>query len=609
MCGIAGVFGRGDAGTVAAMVRLLRHRGPDDELLVSGQSFALAARRLSIVDVGGGRQPVANESETIWAAQNGELYNFQELRRRLVADGHTLHTDCDTEILPHLYERDGRSFPEQIHGMFAVAVWDDARQVGLLARDRAGKKPLYYLQDGDALYFASEIKSLLEVPGFERRIDLEALHHYLSYKHVPHPLSIFQRIRAVPPGSLLTFRPGGEPEVSRYWLPSFAAVEMEEEEAVDRLLELLREGVRRRLMGDVPIGFFLSGGIDSSLSTALAAELSSGPIETFTLTYGAGSSTSGKDDDRRWARHVAERYGTRHHEAAIEFAHFPDTIGRILRCFDEPFAGVVSTYFLSELIAQHVKVAVSGDGADELFGSYLAHRLAQPLAGEGAAAVSEQGGPLLESLRGLPDWEWRSRLLVFTEQEKRALYTPGTAETMAAFDTSEHLRRTAFGGLTATDGLNRVLEAEFRTFLPDQVLAFVDRLSMAHSLEVRSAYLDTDVIEFVASLPGPLKINDGRTKYILKKAAERYFPQEMAWRAKEGFVMPVTDWLLRDLEDYVRGTLAPATIRDGGIFDPGAVTALVDGFYRESGDYRYGNKVLALVVFQEWHRLYFGGRA
>jgi asparagine synthase (glutamine-hydrolysing) len=593
MCGIAGVFGRGDAATVTTMSARLSHRGPDDEFLVSGTAFALAARRLSIVDVGGGRQPVSNEAETVWVVQNGEIYNYRDVRERLASAGHTLHTNCDTEILPHLYEQEGIGLPGYIQGMFAVAVWDDAQRTGLLVRDRMGKKPLYYLEDGDALYFASEIKALLEVPGFQRRLDLEALHHYLSYKHVPHPLSIFERIRQLPPAARLVFSPGEPLVIERYWAPSFAANEhVDESDAVDGLLELLRDGVRRRLMGDVPIGFFLSGGIDSSLSTALAAEMSTGPIKTFTLTYGEGSSTKGKEDDRRWAHYVAERYATEHHEAAIDFRHFPDTIKPILRAFDEPFAGVVSTYFLSEEIARHVKVAVAGDGADELFGSYRSHRI---------AAGAE---PATEALRALPDWEWRADLFVFSEDEKRHLYSSDASEAMRAFDTRAHLRDVAFADLTGTDPLNRMLEAEFRTILPDQVLAFVDRLSMAHSLEIRSAYLDTAVVEYVAALPGSIKIRNGETKYLLKRAAERYFPSEMAFRPKEGFVMPVTEWLLRDLEPYVRDTLSASNLERSGVFDAAAVTRLVDGFYRDRGDYKYGNKILALVVFQEWFDLY-----
>jgi asparagine synthase (glutamine-hydrolysing) len=590
MCGIAGVFGRSDPGTVAAMSERLRHRGPDDDFLVSGDAFTLAGRRLSIVDVAGGRQPLANEAETVWAVQNGELYNFDRVRRALVADGHKLRTMCDTEVLPHLFEDHGANLPLHIDGMFAVAVWDDANARGLLVRDRMGKKPLYYLSHGDGLYFASEIKALLEVPGFERQVDLEALHHFLSYKHVPHPLSMFAGIRQLPPASRLVFEAGRSPAIDRYWAPSFAArEEPDEQDAVDELLDLLRAAVERRLMGDVPIAFFLSGGIDSSLSAALAADLSSAPVRAFTLTYASASSTEGKERDRQWARYVAERYAMDHTEATIEFTHFPDSIGPILRSFDEPFAGVISTYFLSEVIAKDVKVAVAGDGADELFGSYRSHRIAaglepQPCAGE--------------------EWRWRASLFVLSEHEKRCLYAPDVAEALRDCDSAVHLRETAFAGLTGTDPLNRVLEAEFRTILPDQVLTFVDRLSMAHSLEVRSAYLDTAVVEFVAALPGSLKIRDRETKYLLKRAAERYFPPEMAFRPKEGFVMPVTDWLLTDLEEYVRDILSPTSVAAVGIFDPDAVAVLVDGFYRERGDYMYGNKLLELVVFHEWHRMY-----
>jgi asparagine synthase (glutamine-hydrolysing) len=616
MCGICGVFGRGDVGTVRAMLGTLAHRGPDDEHAVGGRDFALGTRRLSIVDVEAGRQPVSNEEGTVWAAQNGELYNFADLRRDLLGRGHRFNGRGDTETLPHLYEEHGAGLAEKIDGMFAVAIWDDARKVGILARDRMGKKPLYYHEAGGALYFASEIKALLRVPGFERRINLEALHHYLSYKHVPHPLSIFEGVRMLPPAHLLVYRPGATPEIRRYWDVDFGAAaeaaEMTEAEIEDRLLEVLRRGVERRLMSDVPIGFFLSGGIDSSLSTALAAEMSGGPIKTFTLTYAQDSTTPGKEEDRRWARWVAQRYGTDHHEEEISFGSYPDNLRRILRSFDEPFAGVVSTYFLAQAISRHVKVAVSGDGADELFGSYLSHRLATPLANyrayqhTGDVALIQpfdSQSELLARLSPMREWEWRHALSVFTEEEKAALYTPDVAAAMRPFDSRDQLR-SQLAALSAQDPLNRILEVEFRTIFPDQVLTFVDRLSMAHSLEVRTAFLDTDVVAFVAGLPGRLKIREGETKYILKKAALRYFPEEMVFRRKEGFVMPVSDWLSKDLEAYVRQTLSPERLRKHGLFDIDRVIGLVDGLYHTARDHTYANKVLALIVFQEWYELY-----
>jgi asparagine synthase (glutamine-hydrolysing) len=617
MCGISGVFGRPDSDTVKRMLEVIVHRGPDDGYSVAGTHFALGTRRLSIVGVADGRQPLSNEDGTIWAAQNGELYNYPRVKQELLRRGHQLHTHTDTEMLPHLFEDFGARLPEHIDGMFAIAVWDTVKRQGLLARDRMGKKPLYYYRDGDALYFASEIKSLLQVPGFERRINLEALHHYLSFKHVPCPLSIFQGVKMLPPAHALLFRPGAEPEISRYWDVDFSAAnetaQWPEEELVERLLALLRQGVERRLMSDVPIGFFLSGGIDSTLSTALAAEISSSPIKTFTLTYSGSSTTVGKEQDTRWARWAAEKYGTEHYEETIEFSNFPENLRRIIRCFDEPFSGTMSTYFLAGLIARHVKVAVSGDGADELFGSYLSHRLAQPLARFDQYRATGDVGLIrpfdvdqtdyLARLHEDQDWKWRAKLFVLSDEEKMDLYTPELAEKMRCFSSREQLRRD-FADLTATDPLNHVLEGEFRTIFPDQVLAFVDRLSMAHSLEVRTAYLDTDVVNFVAGLPGELKIRNGETKYLLKKAALKYFPEEMVFRKKEGFLMPITEWLLHDLEDYVRCTLSFEQLSRHGIFDAVRVHELVERLYRQGSDYRDVNRVFSLIVFQEWYDSY-----
>jgi asparagine synthase (glutamine-hydrolysing) len=589
MCGIAGIFGASDRATVESMLTTLTHRGPDDGFQVGGEDFTMGVRRLSIVDVAGGRQPMSDETGRIWACQNGELYNYPQMRPRLLSGGHVLHTHCDTEVLPHLYEEYGTELPKHIDGMFAVAVWDDVQKQGLLARDRMGKKPLYYHVNGERLYFASEIKALLAVPGFRREVNLEALHHYLSLKHVPHPISIFTGISILPPGHRLVFTSGEAPRVSRYWDVSFAtdseSERLSDDEAADQTVALLKQGIERRLMSDVPIGFFLSGGLDSSLSTALAAELTGGRIKTFTLTYGSDSTTPGKEADRRWARWVAERYDTEHHEENVEFAGFPDSIGSILRCFDEPFAGVVSSYFLSQRIAKHVKVAMSGDGADELFGSYLSHRLA-----------SQQHPSSI-------DMSWRSQLVVFNEEQKRALYVPEVGRELEGVCTPA-LFDAGFARATAGDPLNRMLEAEFKTVFPDQVLTYSDRLSMAHSLEVRSAYLDTDFVKTAARLPARMKIRGGETKFLLKHIARRYFPAEMVDRPKEGFLMPVTQWFQNDLQSYVEATLSPARLSLHGLFRPATVDALIKRLYAPESDYHDVNRVLSLVVFQEWFETY-----
>ena len=590
MCGICGVFGRRDRDVVARMLATIRHRGPDDQFIVPGDGFTMATARLSIIDIAGGRQPLPNEDGTVIASQNGEIYNFGLLREQLLQRGHVLQTRTDTEVLPHLWEDEGCRLPERIDGMFAVAVWDRKRQIGLLARDRVGKKPLYYWEHDGALYYASELKALLEIPGFDRRLNLHALHHYLSYKHVPHPLTIFEDVKILPPAHRLVFEAGAPARVERYWQLSFAPRDepiVDEEEIVDELIARLKPAVARRLVSDVPVGFFLSGGIDSSLVTALAAETAGSSIKTFTLTYEDSSTTPGKEQDRRWARWTAERFATEHQEETITCADYPSAIRKILRAFDEPFAGVVSTYFLAEAMARHVKVAISGDGADELFGSYLSHRIAFAKAREGSE----------------PDWDWRAKLLVLSEEEKRDLYAPAVRDVLAGTSTAVHLRH-AFDHLTAQDPLNRILEAEFGGIFPDQVLTFVDRLSMAHALEVRSPFLDTGVIELVASLPGRLKICDGETKHLLKKAALRYFPEEMIRRPKEGFLMPITSWVLGHLRPWVRETLSPERLRLHGLFDSARVQRLIDQLSEPGADYIAVNRVLVLAIFQEWYELY-----
>lgn len=616
MCGIAGVFGRSDIDTVTAMLSRLTHRGPDDTYWVGGVDFSLGATRLSIVGIEDGRQPLSNETGTVWAVQNGELYNYSSIRPQLLTRGHKLHTRCDTEILPHLYEEYGTRLVEHMDGMFAVAIWDDAKKLGILARDRIGKKPLYYYQNNDALYFSSEIKGLLSVPAFERRINLEALNNYLSFKHVPCPLSIFEGICQLPPAHMLVFCPGRDIEIGRYWDVDFSESHklngFTENELSERLLDLLRNGIKRRLMSDVPIGFFLSGGIDSGLSTALAAEMSAEKIKTFTLIYSRDSTTDGKEEDRQWARWTAKKYGTEHYEEEVRYSSFPEQLRRIVSCFDEPFAGTTSTYYLASLISKHVKVAISGDGADELFGSYLSHRLAFPLAqyeeyvrtGNLNLIHPFQSEPnRLATLYEQEDWAWRSKLLVYSAEEKAKLFSADVLASIPGLSSCERLKQD-FAQLTANCPLNRMLEAEFRTVFPDQVLTFIDRLSMAHSLEIRTAYLDTELVEFAAKLPGTLKIKNGETKYLLKKAALKYFPDEMVFRKKEGFLMPIADWLLYDLEDYVRETLSISWLRQHSIFNTAYVQKLVDDFYRKSSDYTHANKVFALIVFQEWYQQY-----
>ena len=508
------------------------------------------------------------------AAQNGELYNFPVARPALLARGHHLHTHTDTELLPHLWEDHGERLPEHIDGMFAVAVWDSRQQVGLLARDRMGKKPLYYWEHDGALYFASELKALLAVPGFERRLNLEALHHYLGYKHVPHPLTIFEGVRMLPPAHRLLFRPGAAPAISRYWRLSFAPNGRvpDEREVADELLARMRRAVGRRLMSDVPVGFFLSGGIDSSLTTALAAEQSRRAGQDLHADLrrrvddrrkGAGSPLGALGGRAVW--HRAPRGDDRGSRVSGEHPEDPARVRRTVR-----------------RRGLHL-FPVAADGAAREGGGGRRRRGRTVRQLSVASHGRRRSMPLPERRRILTGRGARD-LLVMSDEEKCGALRARRAGRARRVSTRDHMRA-AFESLTARDPLNRVLEAEFHGIFPDQVLTFVDRLSMAHSLEVRSAFLDTEVVEYVASLPGSLKIHNGETKYILKQAAARYFPDEMIRRPKEGFLMPVTEWVLGDLQPWVRATLSPERLAVHGIFDPGRVGALVDRVYVPGADY------------------------
>jgi len=606
MCGIAGVFGARAPEVVDRMLQVLAHRGPDDQHCVPGEGFTLGARRLSIIDLAGGRQPLSTPDQSIWACQNGEIYNFPELRAQLQAQGHHFSNRSDTEVLPHLYQLHGDQMARHIHGMFAVAVWDKERRRGLLIRDRAGKKPLYYCEHGGNLWFASEIKALLQIPGFQRKLNREAVHHFLSLKNVPAPLSAFEGVFMLPPAHQLIWEDGRIRSIEPYWKLDWTPLEgeLDEQELADELLARLQRGVQRRLLADVPVGFFLSGGLDSSLATALAASSSSQKIKTFTLRYRADSSTPGKELDLACARQIARQYDTEHYEEELDFSRFQDELPAILTHFDEPFGGVMSTYFLSRLIVRHLKVAISGDGADELFGSYLSHRLARPLAEFSRGKTDDLGHfqdqpEFLARLASPRDWEWRSRLFVFTEEDKRKLYKPGALGDYSSTDWMHKI----YDGLTAQDPLNRVLEAEFLTQLPDQVLAFADRLSMAHSLEIRTGFLDTEVMEFAARIPGRFKIHGQEIKSVLKTAARKYLPSEAIDRPKEGFVMPVNQWLAGWLLDYARAQLAPANLEQHGLFQPQEVQRILNEF--AAGNSALANKVLSLLCFQIWYDLYF----
>lgn len=621
MCGICGFTGPADRDALGRMAVRLRHRGPDEDGFFADGRVNLGIRRLSIVDLETGHQPLANEDGSVRLVFNGEIYNAPELRTGLEARGHRFVTDhSDGEVIVHLYEERGTDFAHALNGMFAIALWDAARGRLLLVRDRMGVKPLFFAAVPGGLLFGSEIKALLAHPACPREPDREALWHYFSFKNVPSPRTAFRGISALRPGELLSWTADGGTVRKRWWRLAFREDEAcDEEDARERLRWLIDDATRLRMLSDVPIGAYLSGGVDSSAVVAAMARRSSGPVLTFTLGY--EDELAHKEADLFHARRVAADFGTEHHEHIMSRDEVVAGIDGVIRAFDQPFSGTVSTFFLSRLIARHVKVALSGDGADELFGSYLSHRLARPLAWC-AARRAGRGG---DTAAGGPDelapgdrqrWEqlcaetggeeaaWRTRLLLFSEEEKRELLAPTFTEGIAGAG-SGRLVAEQFSAASARGPLNRVLETEWNTQLPDQVLAFVDFLSMAHSVEIRSPFLDCRLVEFAATLPDRVKIRKGVVKAILKEALAPVLPAAVLARPKEGFVLPVLDWLPDALHPWAAATLEPGRIGRHGWFAPERV-----GHYLAScrgGDRGAAAKVWNLMMFQLWWEAYFGG--
>ncbi len=602
------------------MTDAIIHRGPDDAGHWEMPDISLGMRRLSIVDLETGRQPVFNEDGTIAVVFNGEIYNHPELRAELEAAGHRFQTHhSDTEVLVHLYEQHGDDFLHRLNGMFAIAIWDSNRKRLLLARDRAGIKPLYFASAAGRLIFASEVKSLLQHPAIRREPDYAALYHYFSFKNIPAPWSAFKGIEQLRPGERAVFD-GGKLVRDIWWRIRFTEnIGISESDAVTHIAELLEDSVRLRMRADVPFGAYLSGGVDSSSVVALMSKIGGNRVKTFALVY--ADEFQNKAADQTYARVVSERYGTEHHEYVLTFDDVMNSIDSVLDAFDEPFSGVTSTYFITRLISQHVKVALSGDGADELFGSYLPHRLAQPLhyfqkfqsrlshlSGEEQQRLApylDRPEYLAKVLALGDEAARRTGLYLWDDRAKHDLLTPKMLALSGAANT-EQLIRDIYRDSGTSDPLNRALYCDFRTLLPDQVLAFVDRLSMAHSVEVRPPFLDYRLMEFAATLPGSLKIRQGQSKYVLKQAVRGLIPDEVIDRPKEGFVLPIDLWLLNNLRDFVENTLAPDRLALHGLVQSTKVRAILDAHY--SNTENHGPRIWNLLMFQRWWERYFEAR-
>lgn len=620
MCGICGFTGSRDQNTIKKMADSIFHRGPDEDGFYFDDKINLGIRRLSIIDVQTGHQPMHNEDSMIWTVFNGEIYNFQELRKGLAAKGHKFYTDhSDTEVIVHLYEEYGSNFMHKLNGMFAIAIWDKKAEKLLLIRDRMGVKPLFYADIGQDMIFGSEIKAILAHPLYNRQINYEAIYHYFTFKNVPAPLTAFEGIYSLLPGEMLIFS-NGKISKNKWWKVRFAEKEDYDEAYLkETLVKLLEDATRLRMNSDVPFGAYLSGGVDSSSVVALMTRFQGRPVKTFSLGY--EDELQNKEADLYYARKVSEAFKTEHHEYIMSHKELIDDIEDVIAAFDQPFSGTISTFFLTKLIKEHVKVALSGDGADELFGSYLSHRAAQPIYYYSELYNKAKSNKLTEEEKRLflpcevsfledlfkksqgDEIKWRYSLYLFSDGEKDKLLTQDFKSQMDA-TTSFSLLKHYFADITSEDPLNRILEMEWNTIFPDQVLAFVDFLSMAHSVEIRSPFLDYRLVEFVATIPGKMKIKDGNVKDILKKAVEPILPEGITKRPKEGFVLPIFDWMVKKLKDYSLDVLSEKRLKRHNLLNIDEVKGILQGYY--SGEVKNAARVWNLMMFQIWWEKYFG---
>ncbi len=625
MCGIAGLAFRDGArpssrAYLQTMCDVMRHRGPNDEGFWTGPGAGLGMRRLSIIDLAGGHQPISNEDNTIHVILNGEIYNFQELRPQLEAKGHTFRTNSDTEAIVHLYEEYGERCVESLRGMFALAVWDEKRKRLLLARDRLGKKPLHYAVLGDRLLFASEMKSILVHRDMPREVDPIALDQFMTFEYVPGERTLFKAIRKLLPGHRLIWEQG-KLRTEPYWeFPSKVDPTRTMAEWAEELRETLRESVKLRLIADVPLGVLLSGGIDSAALVALMRQVTSGPIKTFSI--GFEDQTYNELD---YARLIAQRFETQHEEFTVK-ADAVELTESLVDHFDEPFADVsaIPTFLVCRMAQQRVTVALGGDGGDELFGGYDAY-LAQAMSQKYARLPRflRQGmiEPISRALhptpqkKGLvnkvkrftegmqhPEAIGHARWMVFLNaRDKQRLYTPAFREQLGGRSGYEPVLEAA-AKYAHLDPLGRAMAVDVATYLPDDILVKVDRMSMATSLEVRAPLLDQRVAELAARIPSSMKIRGKETKAVFREAMRPLLPAETLSKPKQGFSIPVKNWLRQELRPMMIECLKPSRLAKSGFVQP----AEAGRWMREhlEGRENHAHRLWCLMMLEMWHERY-----
>ncbi len=628
MCGIVGFVdlkNKKDVGRekIKKMADKLIHRGPDDEGFYVEEGVAFGARRLKIIDLETGHQPQSNEDNSIWITFNGEIYNFLELRKELEEKGHKFRTKSDTETIIHLYEEEGEKGFEKLRGMFAFGIWDKNKNKLILARDRIGKKPLYYtLPAPTTIVFASEIKGILEFEGIKRELDFNALDLYLSLEYIPSPLSIFKNIKKLMPGHYLIFDENGVKE-KKYWELEKIAFPSNLEEIKETLRALIKESVKLRLISDVPLGAFLSGGIDSSSIVAMMHELGTNPLMTFSIGFEEKSY-----NELKHARRIAELFGTEHYEFILK----PDAlelIWELVNYLDEPMSdfSIFPTYLVSKMARKHVTVILSGDGGDELFGGYE-HYLAQKIERALSKYFFKIPNYILTSLSSLlPPRDVKKgivnrikrfsdglnfpvelshlRWMIYLDEErKKRLYS---SEFLSYLDNKGSLFEkepflSIFQKAKSYDRTNRELYLDLKSYLVDDIMVKVDRMSMACSLETRAPLLDHKLVEFVFSLPGNLKVRGLTTKWIFKKTMEGILPYETIYRQKEGFSIPIKKWLREEFKGLMEKYLSEKRIKEAGLFNYSEIERMK--IEHSKGVENHSHRLFALLLFEIWRDKY-----
>jgi asparagine synthase (glutamine-hydrolysing) len=627
MCGICGIVYRDPSRKVTEeqvlmMSDAIRHRGPDDDGLQIMDNVGLGFRRLAIIDLSPtGHQPMSNEDGSVWIIFNGEIYNYLGLREELIQKGHQFHSRTDTETVIHLWEEEGERCVEHLHGMFAFAIWDSNKGTLFLARDREGKKPLFYASLQDRLLFGSEIKTILQDADFRVEPNIEASHEYLAYQSVPAPLSAFKGIQKLPPAHTLLYK-DGRINLRRYWKLSYKEKRLikspQDELALqDEIIDRLREAVRIRLMSEVPLGAFLSGGIDSSIIVALMAGLMDQPVKTFSIGF-----AQEEYNELPYARMVAERYGTDHHEFVVT----PDAeaiFSELVWHYNEPFAdpSAIPTYYVSKLASEYVTVILTGDAGDENFAGYSRYQfggdyvlrkgVASALKWLGRAAslasVYFNSKDLKGSSRRIRDLNQKRllyylRITHFHEGYQRQLYTADFRARLGNQYTVDRMLD-LYRASDASNFLDSTLDVDLGLYLPDTLMTKTDIASMAHSLEARAPMLDHTFLEFAATIPPELKLKDGReSKYIFKKAVEPYLPREVIYRPKMGFGVPLDHWFRHELRDMVRDTLLSQRAIQRGYFRRDYVEQILDRHQKGGESWQY--LIWNLLMLELWHLMF-----